>query len=67
MGVAARVAEEMGVALGREVGYSIRFEEVAVPVRPDWASLPFIATFRTSVAFMLSGRGELSKMIGALR
>jgi hypothetical protein len=35
MGVAARVAEEMGVALGREVGYSIRFEEVAVPVRAD--------------------------------
>ena len=35
MGVAARVAEEMGVPLGREVGYSIRFEEVAVPVRSD--------------------------------
>ena len=33
MGVAARVAEELGVALGREVGYSIRFEEVATPVR----------------------------------
>jgi len=33
MGVAARVAEELGVPLGREVGYSIRFEEVATPVR----------------------------------
>ncbi|KDD73479.1 hypothetical protein H632_c2133p0, partial [Helicosporidium sp. ATCC 50920] len=28
MSVAARVAEEMGVELGREVGYSIRFEDV---------------------------------------
>lgn len=27
MSVAARVAEEMGVKLGREVGYSIRFED----------------------------------------
>ena len=33
MGVAARVAQEMGCALGREVGYSIRFEEVSTPVR----------------------------------
>ena len=37
MGVAARVAEELGVALGREVGYSIRFEEVATPV--CWSTL----------------------------
>ena len=27
MSVAARVAEEMGVRVGREVGYSIRFED----------------------------------------
>lgn len=27
MSVAARVAEEMGVRLGQEVGYSIRFED----------------------------------------
>ena len=27
MSVAARVAEEMGVKLGSEVGYSIRFED----------------------------------------
>lgn len=27
MSVAARVAEEMGVKLGNEVGYSIRFED----------------------------------------
>ncbi len=27
MSVAKRVAEEMGVALGEEVGYSIRFED----------------------------------------
>ena len=33
MGVAARVAQEMGCMLGREVGYSIRFEEVSTPVR----------------------------------
>jgi hypothetical protein len=29
--VAARVAEEMGVKLGREVGYSIRFDDVSHP------------------------------------
>lgn len=28
MSVAARVAEEMGVRLGQEVGYSIRFEDM---------------------------------------
>lgn len=38
MGVAARVAQEMGCALGREVGYSIRFEEVSTPVRPPQVS-----------------------------
>ena len=27
MSVAARVAQEMGVKLGNEVGYSIRFED----------------------------------------
>jgi ATP-dependent RNA helicase DDX35 len=31
MTVAARVAEEMGVSLGREVGYAIRFEDVCTP------------------------------------
>jgi ATP-dependent RNA helicase DDX35 len=29
--VAARVAEEMGVPVGAEVGYCIRFEEVTTP------------------------------------
>ena len=32
MTVAARVAEETGDALGREVGYAIRFEDVSTPV-----------------------------------
>ena len=32
MTVAARVAEETGGALGREVGYAIRFEDVSTPV-----------------------------------
>ena len=31
MSVAARVAEEMDVALGEEVGYSIRFEDMSGP------------------------------------
>jgi HrpA-like RNA helicase len=31
MSVARRVAEEMDVALGEEVGYSIRFEECSGP------------------------------------
>ncbi|KDD71164.1 hypothetical protein H632_c5666p0, partial [Helicosporidium sp. ATCC 50920] len=33
MSVSARVAEERGSALGGEVGYSIRFEDVGDPVR----------------------------------
>ena len=33
MTVAQRVAEEMGVRLGQEVGYAIRFEDVSTPVR----------------------------------
>lgn len=33
MTVAARVAEEVGCALGQAVGYSIRFEDVSTPVR----------------------------------
>lgn len=32
--VAARVAEEMGVKLGEEVGYTIRFEDLTNTVRP---------------------------------
>lgn len=32
--VASRVAEEMGVKLGDEVGYTIRFEDATNPVRP---------------------------------
>lgn len=32
--VASRVAEEMGVKLGEEVGYTIRFEDLTNPVRP---------------------------------
>ena len=32
MTVAARVAEETGDALGREVGYAVRFEDVSTPV-----------------------------------
>lgn len=31
--VASRVAEEMGVKLGEEVGYTIRFEDLTNPVR----------------------------------
>lgn len=31
--VASRVAEEMDVKLGEEVGYAIRFEDVTNPVR----------------------------------
>jgi hypothetical protein len=31
--VASRVAEEMDVKLGEEVGYTIRFEDVTNPVR----------------------------------
>lgn len=30
MSVAKRVSEEMGVELGQEVGYAIRFEDVTV-------------------------------------
>lgn len=30
--VASRVAEEMGVKLGEEVGYTIRFEDMSKPV-----------------------------------
>lgn len=37
MTVAARVAEETGGALGREVGYAIRFEDVSTPARPPHA------------------------------
>ena len=33
MSVAKRVSEEMGVKLGEEVGYSIRFEDVTSKVR----------------------------------
>jgi hypothetical protein len=33
MTVAARVAEEMGTAVGQAVGYSIRFEDVSTAVR----------------------------------
>ena len=36
MTVAARVAQEMGVALGQEVGYSIRFEDVSTKASPCW-------------------------------
>lgn len=32
--VASRIAEEMGVKLGEEVGYVIRFEDVTTSVRP---------------------------------
>lgn len=32
MSVAKRVAEEMGVKLGEEVGYAIRFEDCSSPV-----------------------------------
>lgn len=32
--VAARVAEEMGIKLGEEVGYTIRFEDLTNTVRP---------------------------------
>jgi ATP-dependent RNA helicase DHX8/PRP22 len=31
MSVAKRVAEEMGVVLGEEIGYSIRFEDLTSP------------------------------------
>lgn len=31
--VASRVAEEMGVKLGQEVGYTIRFEDISNSVR----------------------------------
>ena len=33
MSVAKRVCDEMGVALGEECGYSIRFEDVTSKVR----------------------------------
>ena len=33
MSVAKRVSEEIGVKLGEEVGYSIRFEDVTSKVR----------------------------------
>ena len=33
--LAARVAEELGVTLGQEVGYQIRFENVTSPKNPD--------------------------------
>jgi HrpA-like RNA helicase len=33
MTVAARVAQEMGCALGEEVGYAIRFEDVSTKVQ----------------------------------
>ena len=54
MTVAARVAEEMGTQLGREVGYSIRFEDLSTPV----SALPsqFLVTASTecsSVTFPL--------------
>ena len=41
MTVAARVAEETGSALGREVGFAIRFEDVSTPVRiPNFLGPP---------------------------
>ena len=36
MSVAKRVSEEMGVQLGEEVGYSIRFEDVTSKVGLTW-------------------------------
>ena len=36
MSVAKRVSEEMGVQLGEEVGYSIRFEDVTSKVSLSW-------------------------------
>ena len=35
MSVAKRVSEEIGVKLGEEVGYSIRFEDVTSKVRRE--------------------------------
>ena len=35
MTVAARVAQELGCEVGQKVGYSIRFEDVSTPVRPE--------------------------------
>lgn len=41
--VSARVAEEMGVKLGEEVGYTIRFEDFTNPVGTSvFALLMFI-------------------------
>lgn len=49
MSVARRVAEEMDVVLGEEVGYSIRFEECSsAKTRIKWAPIPTPAINRQS-------------------
>jgi len=50
--VASRVAEEMGVKLGEEVGYVIRFEDVTTPVRILDRSISIRMTFILSFAFI---------------
>ena len=39
MSVAKRVSEEMGVRLGEEVGYAIRFEDCTTEVSKTWSLL----------------------------
>ena len=46
--VAARVADEMGVVLGAEVGYAVRFENVSTPASPACSSAPTASSFASS-------------------
>lgn len=54
MSVAKRVSEEMGVKLGEEVGYAIRFEDCTTEVRnlihnvSDFFFLTFLSRFFSS-------------------
>ncbi len=49
--VAARVAEEMGVPVGAEVGYCIRFEEVTTPVRENVCDHDIVSNFQQHLSY----------------
>lgn len=50
--VSSRVAEEMGVKLGEEVGYTIRFEDVSKNVRHFVIFLSFQQLRNCSICFL---------------
>ncbi len=49
--VAARVAEEMGVPVGAEVGYCIRFEEVTTPVRENVCDHDIVSNLQQHLSY----------------